>query len=72
VVIGSVPAHQAFANNAAYVASKHGLAGPAGGTFLDLRNLGVKVSLVSPRWSPRKPSCFAHRRRRAGTDARPC
>ena len=48
VFIGSGAAHQAFANNAAYVASKHGLAGLAGGTFLDLRDLGVKVSLVSP------------------------
>ena len=40
--------HQAFADNAACVASKHGLAGLAGGTLLDLRELGVKVSLVSP------------------------
>jgi len=48
VYIGSAAAHQAFAGNAAYVASKHGLAGLAGATFLDLRDHRVKVSLVSP------------------------
>ena len=48
VYIGSMAGHHRFANNAAYVASKHGLAGLAGGTFLDLRDHGVKVSLVSP------------------------
>lgn len=48
VFIGSSAAHQAFAGNAAYVASKHGLTGLAGATFLDLRDHGVKVSLVSP------------------------
>jgi NADP-dependent 3-hydroxy acid dehydrogenase YdfG len=37
------------ANNAAYVASKHGL---AGAVFLDVRDRHVKVSLVSPGSSP--------------------
>jgi NADP-dependent 3-hydroxy acid dehydrogenase YdfG len=48
VYIGSGASRQVFANNAAYVASKHGLAGLAGATFLDVRDRGVKVSLVSP------------------------
>jgi NADP-dependent 3-hydroxy acid dehydrogenase YdfG len=48
VFIGSGASRQAYANNAAYVASKHGLAGLAGATFLDVRDRGVKVSLVSP------------------------
>jgi NADP-dependent 3-hydroxy acid dehydrogenase YdfG len=48
VHIGSGAAHQAFPGNAAYVASKHGLAGLSAATFLDLRDHGVKVSLVSP------------------------
>ena len=46
--IGSGAAHQAFANNAAYVASKHGLAGLAEAVFLDVRDRDVKVSLISP------------------------
>lgn len=48
VYIGSGASRQVFANNAAYVASKHGLAGLAGATFLDVRDRDVKVSLVSP------------------------
>lgn len=48
VYIGSGAAHQAFANNAAYVASKHGLAGLAEAVFLDVRDRDVKVSLISP------------------------
>lgn len=48
VYLGSGAAHQAYRDNAAYVASKHGLAGLARATFLDLRDAGVKVSLVSP------------------------
>jgi len=48
VFIGSGAGHQAFPNNAAYVASKHGLTGLAGATFLDVRDRGVKVTLVSP------------------------
>ena len=48
VFIGSGASHQAFANNAAYIASKHGLAGLARSVFLDLRDRDVKVSLVSP------------------------
>ena len=48
VYIGSGAAHRAFANNAAYVASKHGLAGLAEAVFLDVRDRDVKVSLISP------------------------
>ena len=48
VYIGSGAARRTYANNAAYVASKHGLAGLAHAVFLDVRDLGVKVSLVSP------------------------
>ena len=48
VYIGSGAGRRVFPHNAAYVASKHGLAGLAGATFLDLRDRGVKVSLVSP------------------------
>ncbi len=48
VHIGSTAADQAFADNAAYVAAKHGLRGLALATFEDLRRHGVKVSLVSP------------------------
>ena len=48
VYLGSGASRQVFSNNAAYVASKHGLAGLAGATFLDVRDRGVKVSLVSP------------------------
>ncbi|CAA9410897.1 MAG: hypothetical protein AVDCRST_MAG75-2745 [uncultured Propionibacteriaceae bacterium] len=48
IYIGSGAGHQKFANNAAYVASKHGLAGLAGAVFLDVRDRDVKVSLISP------------------------
>lgn len=48
VYIGSGSSRHVFANNAAYVSSKHGLAGLAGGVFLDVRDRGVKVSLVAP------------------------
>jgi NADP-dependent 3-hydroxy acid dehydrogenase YdfG len=48
IFIGSQAGHQAFGGNAAYVASKHGLVGLARATFLDLRDKGVKVSLISP------------------------
>jgi len=48
IYLGSGASHQVFANNAAYVASKHGLAGLAGATFLDVRDRDVKVSLISP------------------------
>ena len=48
VYLGSGAGHQAYADNAAYVASKHGLTGLARATFLDLRDADVKVSLVSP------------------------
>ena len=46
--LGSQAGQQAYANNAAYVASKHGLAGLARATFLDLRDQLVKVSLIAP------------------------
>lgn len=48
VYLGSGAGHQAYPNNAAYVASKHGLTGLARATFLDLRDQEVKVSLISP------------------------
>ena len=48
VYIGSGAARRAYPGNAAYVASKHGLAGLAHAVFLDVRDYGVKVSLVSP------------------------
>ena len=48
VYLGSGAARSVYANNAAYVASKHGLAGLAGATFLDVRHRDVKVSLISP------------------------
>lgn len=48
IFLGSTAARQAFANNAAYVASKRGIAGLAEATFLDLRDAGVNVSLISP------------------------
>ena len=46
--VGSGAAHRAFPDNAAYVASKHGLAGLAEAVFLDVRDRDVKVSLISP------------------------
>lgn len=60
VYLGSGAAHTVFRNNAAYVASKHGLAALARATFLDVQDHDVKVSLVSPGlvaagsglWSP--------------------
>ncbi len=60
VYVGSGAARRAYPSNAAYVASKHGLAGLAHATFLDVRDHGVKVSIVSPGlvaagaglWSP--------------------
>ncbi len=48
IYLGSAASRQPFAHNAAYVASKHGLAGLAGGAWLDVRARGVKVSLISP------------------------
>lgn len=48
IYIGSGAAHQAYPDNAAYVASKHGLAGLADAVFHDVRDRDVKVSLVSP------------------------
>lgn len=48
IFVGSAAGHQAFAHNAAYVASKHGLTGLARAVWLDVRDRDVKVSLVSP------------------------
>ena len=48
VYLGSGASRQAFPDNAAYVSSKHGLAGLAGGVWADVRERGVRVSLVSP------------------------
>jgi NADP-dependent 3-hydroxy acid dehydrogenase YdfG len=48
IYLGSGASHQTFANNAAYVASKHGIAGLAGSVFHDVRDRDVKVSLISP------------------------
>ncbi len=48
VLLGSGAAHRAFADNAAYVASKHGLAGLAEALWLDLRRHHVGITLVSP------------------------
>jgi NADP-dependent 3-hydroxy acid dehydrogenase YdfG len=60
IYIASGAAHRVFPGNAAYVASKHGLAALAGAAFLDVRRHGVRVSVVSPGlvaagaglWSP--------------------
>ena len=60
VFIASGAAHRVFPGNAAYVASKHGLAALAAAAFLDVRRHGVRVSVVSPGlvaagaglWSP--------------------
>ena len=48
VYVGSGAGRRAYAGNAAYVASKHGLTGLAWATFLDVRDRDVKVSVVSP------------------------
>ena len=48
VYLASGAAHWVFPNNAAYVASKHGLAALAAATFLDVRGAGIRVSVVSP------------------------
>ncbi len=48
VYIGSGASRQAFGGNAAYVASKHGLLGLSQAVWMDVRDRGVKVSLVSP------------------------
>lgn len=58
--LGSGAAHTVYPNNAAYVASKHGLAALARATWLDVQHRDVKVSLISPGlvaagaglWSP--------------------
>jgi NADP-dependent 3-hydroxy acid dehydrogenase YdfG len=48
VFVGSGAAHRVFPGNAAYVASKHGLAALAAASFLDVKRHGVRVSMVSP------------------------
>jgi NADP-dependent 3-hydroxy acid dehydrogenase YdfG len=48
VLGGATAAHRVFPHNAAYVASKHGLAALAEATWLDLRGKHVGVTRVSP------------------------
>jgi NADP-dependent 3-hydroxy acid dehydrogenase YdfG len=48
ILIASAAGHQGFANNAAYVASKHGVVGFGRALFADLRDRGTKVSVISP------------------------
>jgi NADP-dependent 3-hydroxy acid dehydrogenase YdfG len=48
VFIASMAGQGHFANNAAYVASKHGLVAFARSVFLEVRDAGVKVSAISP------------------------
>lgn len=48
IYIGSGADHVVYPNNAAYVATKHGLAALARATYLDARARRVKVSIVSP------------------------
>ena len=48
VYVGFCAARLACPDNAAYVASKHGLRGLAEGVWLDVRAQDVKVSTVSP------------------------
>jgi NADP-dependent 3-hydroxy acid dehydrogenase YdfG len=48
VLLGSGAGRQAYPHNAAYVASKHGLLGFARATFLDVRDRGVRVTVVNP------------------------
>jgi NADP-dependent 3-hydroxy acid dehydrogenase YdfG len=48
IFLGSGAATVAFPHNAAYVASKHGLAGYARAVWQEIRDDGVKVSLINP------------------------
>lgn len=48
VLVASGAAHRVYPANAAYVASKHGLAALGAAAFLDVRAHGVRVSVVSP------------------------
>lgn len=48
VLLGSGADRNAFPGNASYVAAKHGLRGLADALHLDLRERGVRVTLVSP------------------------
>lgn len=60
IYLGSGAGHTIYPNNAAYVASKHGLAALASATYADVRRHRVKVSLIAPGlvaagaalWSP--------------------
>lgn len=47
VFVGSGAGLAAYPHNPAYVASKHGLVGFARATFLDVRDRGVRVTLVN-------------------------
>jgi NADP-dependent 3-hydroxy acid dehydrogenase YdfG len=48
IYLGSGAGHAIYANNAAYVASKHALAALAAATYADVRRHRVKVSLIAP------------------------
>jgi NADP-dependent 3-hydroxy acid dehydrogenase YdfG len=48
VYLGSGAGHAIYPDNAAYVASKHGLAALAHATYADVRRHRVKVSLIAP------------------------
>lgn len=48
VIIGSIAGRSAFVGGAAYAATKHFVAGFAESLMLEVRDAGVKVSVVSP------------------------
>jgi 3-oxoacyl-[acyl-carrier protein] reductase len=48
VIVGSIAGRSAFAGGAAYAATKHFVAGFAESLMLEVRDAGVKVSVVSP------------------------
>jgi NADP-dependent 3-hydroxy acid dehydrogenase YdfG len=48
VLLGSGAGLTPYPHNPAYVASKHGLVGFARATFLDVRDRGVRVSVINP------------------------
>ncbi len=48
VLIASGAGQQGFANNAAYVASKHRVVGFGRALFQEIRDQGTKVSVISP------------------------
>lgn len=48
VFVASIAGKSSYAGGAAYCASKHGVVGFAHAVFEDLRNRGIKVSVVLP------------------------